>query len=219
MWQNGGSMLNDAQDKAAFDSDESVEALEFITSLLRDDKVGPLEEMPGVGDLTPIAAGTQAMAHGGASTAGNAAEFAPDIVDQLDLFVPEEKTKAHLWYANTAHMTKGDQMDEAWMLLEHLLLDDDNGMKIHTALQDLPARQSLADSAPHMTPLVKKLIDEVMFAEGSRTTPIVEFAGEVIPRVDEAIAKALYGEATPREALAVAAEEANEIITRYLEEG
>jgi len=81
----------------------------------------------------------------------------------------------------------------------------------------LPPRKSIAASASHISDLHMALIDDVMSAPGSKTTAAVEYAGEVIPRVDEAIAKSLYGDAAPKEALDVAVEEANQIIKRYLE--
>jgi len=218
MWQNGGSMLNETMDRAAFDSDEAIEALEFITNLLRVDMVGPLEEMPAVGDLGPLLAGTRAMSPGGYGTIFSCQQYAPDLFPKLRLFIPKNKVAGHLWYVNTFHMTKGDQMDLSWKLIEHLVLDDDNFLKHHEAMGSAPPRQSITERAKHVNPLLRQLIDGVFAAAGSHTTDPVPFAGEIFPRVDEAIAKSLYGEASPRDALTLAAEEANQIIDRYLSE-
>ena len=71
------------------------------------------------------------MSPGGYGMISNTATYAPEVREQLGLFIPEKETKGHLWYANTMHMTKGDHMDEAWSLVTHLLFDDDNFRRHH----------------------------------------------------------------------------------------
>ncbi len=216
LWQNAGSILNESNDEAVFNSPEAVEALDLWVSLLREDRVGPLEDMPSVGDLGHIAAGTKAMSYGGYWTLQNIQNYAPDVWDNVGITIMNQKQKASLWYANTFFLSAGDQTDLAWALLSHLVLDDNNFRRYHEATGGLPPRQSIIAQASHITPLHLILAEEVMAAPGSHTTPAVPFTLEIIERMDEAIAKALLGQATPQEALDVAVAESNQIIERHL---
>ncbi len=54
-----------------------------------------------------------------------------------------------------------------------------------------------------------------MSAPGSHTTPPVPFNLEVLGRISNMCQKAVLGQATPQEAVATAADEANQIIQRY----
>ena len=219
LWQNGGSLLNDAQDKAAFNAPEGVEAMEMWTSLIREDKVGPVEEMESVGDLSPYAAGILAMYYGGYGTISNVREYAPDVLDSIGVTIMAEKQKASLWYANTYFITNSDHVDQSWKLLSALVLDDDNFLKYHEAMGGLPPRKSTVADATYITPNHMVLLEDVMDAPGSHTTPAVPFALEMLQRVDEAAQRSVFGEATPKEAIDQAADEANQIIDRYLAEG
>jgi len=215
LWQNGGSILNDAMDKVAFNSPEGVEALALWVDMIRKDKVGPVENMANVGDLDPFAAGTRAMAFGGYWTITNVRDYAPDVLPNIGVTVMTQKEKASLWYANTYLITKSDHVDISWRLLSFLALNDDNFLKYHEALGGLPPRKSIVQKASYLTPNHMILIEDVMNAAGSHTTPTVPFTLEVLARVDEAIEKAIRGEATPQEALDKAADEGNQIIERY----
>jgi ABC-type glycerol-3-phosphate transport system substrate-binding protein len=216
LWQNGGSILNETNDEAVFNSPEAVEALALWANLLREDRVGPLEDMPAVGDMGPYTAGTQTMRYGGYWTLQNVQSYAPEIWDSVGITILGQKQKASLWYANTFFLSDGDNTDGAWTLLSHLVLDDDNFRRYHEASGGLPPRKSIIAEASHITPLHLVLAEDVMAAPGSHTTPAVPFTLEIIERMDEAIAKALEGQATPQEALDVAVAESNQIIARHL---
>ncbi len=216
LWQNGGSILNESNDEAVFNSQEAVEALDLWTSLLREDKVGPLEDMPAVGDMGPYTAGTQCMRYGGYWTLQNVQSYAPEIWDSVGITILGQKQKASLWYANTFFLSDGDNTEGAWALLSHLVLDDDNFRRYHEASGGLPPRKSIIAEASHITPLHLILAEDVMAAPGSHTTPAVPFTLEIIERMDEAIAKSLLGQATAQEALDVAVSESNQIIARHL---
>jgi multiple sugar transport system substrate-binding protein len=215
LWQNGGSILNEAMDKTAFNSPEGVEALALWTDLIRKDKVGPVENLENVGDLSPINAGISAMAFGGYWTMTNARDYAPDVLPNLSVVIMEQKVKGALWYANTYFCTKNDHVDTSWKLLSFLTLNDDNFLKYHEAMGGLPPRKSTVERASYITPNHLVLIEDVMAAPGAHTTPAVPFTLEVLQRVDEAIERSIRGEATPQEALDQAADEGNQIIDRY----
>jgi ABC-type glycerol-3-phosphate transport system substrate-binding protein len=182
--------------------------------MTRQDKVGPVENMENVGDLSPFAAGTLAMTPGGYWTITNVRDYAPDVLPNIGVTIMTQKQKASLWYANTYLITKSDHVDVSWKLLSFLVLNDDNFLKYHEAMGGLPPRQSIAKKASYLTPDHMILIDDVMNAPGSHTTPTVPFTLEVLARLDEAIEKAIRGEATPQEALDKAADEGNQIIQR-----
>ena len=215
LWQNGGSLLDEAHQRCVFNSEAGVEALAFWAKLINEDKVGPVEDMPAVGDMSPYVAGTVAMTFSGYGELINAQKYAPDIVDSIGIGVLGQKQQASLWYANTFFLSKGKRLNEAWKLLSFLVLDDDNFRAYHEATGGLPPRQSVAASASHMTPLHLVLINDVMGAAGSHTTPAEPFSAEVLERVTEACQTAVYGQATPKEALEKAAQEGDQIIARY----
>lgn len=215
LWQNSGALLNETQDQVAFNSEAGIEALAFWTQLIREDQVGPVEDMPNVGEMSPVTAGQLAMQFTGYGLLLNIGNYAPELSDKVGVSLLSQKEPAALWYANTFFLSKKDQVDNAWSLLDFLVLNDDNFRKYHEATGGLPPRVSVTDQASHITPLHHVLIDDVMNAPGSHTTPAVPFSLEVLERVSEACQKAVFGEATPAEALATAAEEANQIIERY----
>jgi multiple sugar transport system substrate-binding protein len=219
LWQNGGSLLNESMDQAAFNSPEGVEAMELWTGLIRDDKVGPVEDMEDVGDLSPFTAGLLAMVYTGDWTLHNIREYAPDVLDSVGVMILGQKVQAGLWYANTYFTTKSDHVDQSWKLLSFLLLDDDSFLKYCEAMGILPPRKSIVEKVSYMTPNHMLLIEDVMDAPGSHTMPAVPFSLEMLQRLDEAIQRSVYGEATPKEAIDQAADEANQIIARYQAEG
>ncbi len=219
MWQNGGSILNETLDQAAYNSPEAAEALALWADLIQKDKVGPVENMENVGDMAPLTAGTRAMTYGGYGSINNVQNYAPDLMDSLGVVILSQKVKGGLWYANTYFCTKNDHVATSWKLLSYLTMNDDNFRKFHEALGGLPPRKSIVQSASHIGPLHMVLIDDLMAAPGSHTTPAVPWTLEMLQRVDEAIEKAIRGEATAQEALDQAADEGNQIIARYKSEG
>jgi multiple sugar transport system substrate-binding protein len=216
LWQNGGSILNETNDAVAFDSDAGIEALAFWTQLIRQDQVGPVEDMPSVGDLSPFTAGQLSMIFSGYGMLLNVQSFAPDVMEHVGITLLNQEVKGSLWYANTFFLSKKEHVNEAWSLLNHLVFNDDNFRKYHEAQGGLPPRKSITETASHITPLHLILIDDVMNAPGSHTTPPVPFGLEVLDRLTEMCQKAILGEATPQEAIATAADEANQIIDRHL---
>ncbi len=216
LWQNGGKILSDAGDKVAFDTPEALEALEFWTKLVRDDKVCPVEGMQATGDMSAMTEGLLAMGFDNYGQLQNVQKYAPDLMDSQGVAVMSQKQKASLWYANCYILTKGPRMQEAWALLDALVLDDDNFRGYQEAMGGCPPRKSITATAKHITPLYKILIEDVMAAPGSHTTPNVPYTMEVLERIDEACQKALYGNATPKEALDQAVQEGNQIIERNL---
>lgn len=215
LWQNGGSLLNETHDQCTFNSPEGVEALALWARLIREDRVGPTEAMTNIGDLSPFTAGQLAMTFAGYGTLLNVQKYKPEAWDSVGVTVLGQKVRGSLWYANTFFLSKGKHVPEAWKLLSYLVLDDDNFRKYHEATGGLPPRKSIAASASHITPLHMVLIEDVMNAPGSHTTPAEPFNLEVLERIDEAIQKAVLSGVDPKEALDVAADEGNQIIARY----
>jgi len=216
LWQNGGAILNDAADKVAYDSPEALEALEFWTRLVVEDKVCPVEGMQATGDMSAMTQGLVAMGFDNYGQLQNVQKYAPELMDSTGVAVMTQKVKASLWYANCYILTKGPRAQQAWTLLDALVLDDDNFRGYQEAMGGCPPRRSITATAKHITPLYKILIEDVMAAPGAHTTPPVPFTLEVLARVDEACQKALYGKATPKDALAQAAQEGQQIIDRNL---
>jgi ABC-type glycerol-3-phosphate transport system substrate-binding protein len=145
----------------------------------------------------------------------NVQKYAADLSESVAVTLLGQKQKASLWYANTFFLSKKEHVNEAWSLLASLVFDDDNFRQYHEAQGGLPPRKSVTDTAAHITPLHHVLIDDVMNAPGSHTTPAVPFNLEVLERISEMCQKAVFGQATPEEAVTTAADEANQIIQRY----
>ena len=217
LWQNGGAILSDAGDKIAYDSPEALEALEFWTRLVVEDKVCPVEGMQATGDMSAMTQGLVAMGFEDYGQLLNVQKYAPDLMDSQGIAVLAQKQKASLWYANCYILTKGPRMQQAWTLLDALVLDDDNFRAYQEAMGGCPPRKSITATAKHITPLYKVLIEDVMAAPGSHTTPPVPYTLEIMARIDEACQNALYGKATPKQALAQAVQEGQQIIDRNLQ--
>jgi len=215
LWQNGGELLDSAHERCTFNSPEGIEALDLWVRLIREDKVGPVEDMPSVGDMSPYVAGTLAMSFSGYGELQNAQKYAPEVWDSIGITVLGQKQKASLWYANTFFLTKSERLNAAWKLLAYLVLDDDNFLKYSTATGALPPRKAVTAAATYVTPLHLILIDDVMAAPGSHTTPAEPFNAEMLERVTEACQKAVFGQASAEEALNTAAQEGDQIIARY----
>jgi len=219
LWQNNGVLFNETNDRVAWNRPEGIEALEYWVGIIRDDKVGPVENMQNVGDLQPFAAGLKAMAYSGSGTLANVGDFAPEIWDSVGVSVMGQKVKASLWYANAYLIAQSDHVEQSWKLLSSLVLDDDNFLKYTEAMQTLSPRKSIAGRASFMTPLHMVMIEDVMNAPGSHTTPSLLFSAEVLYMLNDFVAKAMYGELTPKEALDQAADAGNQIIARVLSGG
>ncbi|MGQ9682601.1 MAG: extracellular solute-binding protein [Anaerolineae bacterium] len=217
LWQNGGALVNEAGDAPAFNTPEGVGALEFWTRLIREDKVAPVEGMEKQGDMDLMAAGMLASKFAGPGLLFDVQNYAPDKWDLLGVTILGNKKKAGLWYVNCYLLSSGPRQKPAWDLLSYLVFDDEAFKAYLEAQATLPPRRSMVKACKHITPLHMVLIEDLMNAENSHTSPLLRFAVmEIYERIDEACQKAVYGTATPAEALAQAEQECIQIFDRHL---
>jgi len=215
LWQNNGRVMNDTLDKAIFDSPEGIQALEFWVSMVRNDKVAPTERMSRVGDLTLFVGGQSAMGFYGYGEMLNMSKYNPDHYKDIGITILSQKQPSALFYANTFHIAKRTKdPNDAWKLLEFLVRSDNLGEYL-TKGGGLPPTKKLVRELPWVTDLHRILIDGVLTAKGSDTSPAIPTTIEVMTTMDDAIEKSMKGVSTPAEALRAAAKAANEIIQRY----
>ena len=212
LWQNKGSLLNEIQSRAVFNNVAGLEALQFMVSLIREDKVCPVEGVEAIGDLEPFTAGLAAMELTGDWVIINVKKYKPDLYKEIGITVLGQKQKAGLYYANSYLLSRGKHPDEAWKLLSFLVLDKENFADYLKALGALSPRKSLV---PVMNePLYEILIDGVMGAPGTKTSPQTTCTVELMDRIYKNIEQAIYGKMTPKQALDKAVEECNSVLKR-----
>lgn len=212
LWQNKGSLLNETQSKAIFNNPAGLEALQFMVSLVREDKVCPVEGVRDVGDLSPLTAGIVAMNFGNYGSIRNIKKYKPELYKEIGITVLGQKQKAGLYYANSYLMSRGEHPDEAWKLLSFLVLDRENLADYIELVGQLPPRKSLLPILNE--PLGKILFEGVMDAPGTKTSPQTTCTVELMDRIGAGIEAALYGKMTSKQALDKAANECNSVLKR-----
>jgi len=212
LWQNKGSLLNETQDRAIFNSPAGLEAFQFMVSLVREDKVCPVEGIEDVGDLIPLTAGLAAMGFEGDWVIGNVKKYAPGLYKDIGITILEQKQKAGLYYANSYLMCRGKYPDEAWKLLSFLVLNRENFTDYLRASGGLPPRKSIVPAMEE--PLYQILIEGVMGAAGTKTSPQLTCTVELMDRIGKNIEQAIYGKMTPKQAVDKAVDECNDVLKR-----
>lgn len=215
LWQHGGEILGDDQATAAFDSDAGVEALTFLrdmavkdqsvyldqtdtkfAQLFASDRIAMMTSGPWqLYDLNT--AGTQYGVTVLPGTDGDhQTASGPDI---WALFDHQDENREHWAYEFLAWLTAAEQ-DELW----------------NVAIGNLPLRSSSVDSEAFQEQVVNYPGLDIMAANADnakKARPTVPGYVGLSEAIGQAISEVLQGEGTPAEALAEAAEKANEALS------
>lgn len=161
----GGQFLSDDLTTCTLDSDACIEAMTFVHQLIVEDKVQSYPGFEAQGDLSPLEAGMASMTMDGASLEANAAQYAPDQLEHLQVTLPlSHKMQAtHVWVNKWFISSLSKEPQAAWDLLQHLT-NQDNLTKYAASAGYTPPRASLAD-AEFMTDRMKVLLASTEYAQ------------------------------------------------------
>ncbi|MGQ7296140.1 ABC transporter substrate-binding protein [Quadrisphaera sp. KR29] len=216
LWQRGGSILSEDGTTAAFDSPEGVEALEYLRTLAVDDRSVYLDQtdtkfaqlfaadkiaMMTSGPWQLYDLGVAGTQYGVVQLPGVDGDHqtvsGPDI---WALFDHRDANRAY-WTTEFAAWLTSPEQDERW----------------NVAYGNLPLRASEIDSAAFAEQVAAMPGLEVMAANGAnaeQARPTVPGYVGLSEAVARAIGQVLQGQGTPQEALAQAADEADEALAR-----
>jgi multiple sugar transport system substrate-binding protein len=215
LWQAGGELLNDGETKIAFDSDPGREAADFYVDLTEYAPRDLLNSNSYDGRIA-FAEGSVGMYVAGAWLAGVLREEFPKAEGKWDTApLPEGSAGCKTTIAgdNLVMFSGGKNHDAAWKWIEFLTAPEN--MKVWTVDDPystiMPTRTSLLES-PELAeskPILKGFAE----AMDCGVPPIAHKNWpEIEERLSEQLAKAMYGDQTPAQALEAAAAEGQEIL-------
>ncbi|WP_345576656.1 ABC transporter substrate-binding protein [Nonomuraea rosea] len=207
LWQRGGSVLSPDQKKAAFNSQQGVDALEFLRAMAVDDKsmyldqtderYGPLFEDGRIGMIISgpwelYNLGQKKTKYGVAYLPGTNGDHqtvsGPDL---WTLFDNDDANRAY-WSFELIKWLTSAEGDAQWNLVT-------GNLPLRTSETALPAYKEYIKTYPGVEKLVANL------ANAKQARPTVTGYVELSRFVGEAISKTLQGAATPKDALDQAA--------------
>lgn len=217
LWQNGGDVLTPDGKRAAFNSPEGVEALQFLVDLYRKYRVCPPEGIPSTAAGVPVFATGQAVQEINNQFAiRNVAKFSQDFgVEQVGVApVPLPRRGARQAVAVytdwLAISTQSRNKELAWELVKHLVRPD-NLIAYNETQYFLPPIRSAAQSDyVRKTPYMPYFL-EMMEKHGRSLPPIPEWF-EMRAGLKTAVERAIYGDKTAKQALDEYAAEVNRLI-------
>jgi multiple sugar transport system substrate-binding protein len=215
LWQAGGSLLSDDGTEVTLDTPEAREAAEFYVGLTKYSPPDYLNSNSYDGRVA-FANGKVAMYMAGSWFAGTLTGEYPKLKGKWATApLPEGEAGCATTIAgdNLVVFDQSENQDAAWLWLEFLSRPENMALWTFEDPDStlLPPRQELLDSPE----LVEKKPVLSGFAEAMKCG-VVGASNPKGPRIEQALneqlAKAMYGEITPEEALANASEEAEEIL-------
>lgn len=195
VWSNGGELVDDDEAPSRFtlDEPEAREALEYIVSLVRDDRVVPTEEEVAAQDLeTRFGAGKLGML---LSSRKDTPVFRE--VSGLDFDVaplPTSKQRAGILHSDAYCIAAGAEATEkAWAFIE--FATGRSGQTI-TALggRTVPSLMEVARSSAFLDPVQPPRHSEVFLdgIEFIRRTPVIPTWPEIEDEAEEILTRAFY---------------------------
>jgi multiple sugar transport system substrate-binding protein len=212
--QNGGTLLNEDETRAAFDSPEGVEALEFMTDLLRRDGTALLSQ--GFEYQNEFLAGNVGMIEGSSVSLAffNDRDGQPKYGFELGIApLPAGEYDVQLVAGTDVviFVTSPEREADAWSFVKWFT-DTDQTARWSAETGYLPVRKSAMNHPLLVEKLKKHAGLSAAYAQLDRALPQPKakgwYAGRQILERD-GIEPVLRGRLEPREALRVAAEKAN----------
>jgi multiple sugar transport system substrate-binding protein len=208
IWQYGGQLYNDDVTKAAFNSDAGVQALTWMTDLVKNG-YSPADVAQD-GNIKALLAGQTAFNWNGVWQTTNEA-FAD--LDWAAAPVPQIGTEQAVWSSSTHWVfpaNKGQSKDKTAAAAVFVKWMNDNSLG-WAETGELPADNtvredpSLLEQWPNLAPFM----DELEYAQYETVSPGI---GEANAQITLALNEALSGKKTPKEALDDAAAKADQIL-------
>jgi multiple sugar transport system substrate-binding protein len=219
LWANGGEILTDDLTEAAFNSRAGVEALQLLVDLMNEDEVSP-RDLLGIpeGDVSQgFVAGAYAMA----VKCGNFLSDFPDLsveeyrekIGQAPLPIPQGGQIATGSGGWLVAITRDSEVPDLAFEFLQTVVDSDNMIPFYEKNSALPtktAEMELVDSFAEVFPyfdVVQQVLPNTHFR------PAIPEYQLISAEIVDAIQSALLLEATPQQALNVAAENVNQILS------
>ena len=197
VWSNGGELVddNDAPSRFTLDEPKARQALEYIVSLVRDDKVVPTAQEVAAQDLeTRFSAGKLGMLLSSRKDTPVFREVAGLNFDVAPL--PSSGQRAGILHSDAYCIAAGSEAaDDAWTFIE--FATGEPGKTI-TALggRTVPSLMKVARSSAFLDPVQRPRHSEV-FLEGIdfiRRTPVIPTWPEIEDEAEEILTRAFYEE-------------------------
>ncbi|MEZ4865154.1 MAG: extracellular solute-binding protein [Caldilineaceae bacterium] len=159
-----GQFLSDDLRTCTLDSDPCVEALDYIHTLIVEDKVQPYPGFENQGDLEPLVAGMAASTMASSSPERISKQYAPDQSDLLHVTLPLAHTvqATHVWVNKWFISSLSKDPELTWDLLTHMTSKENQALYSGSGLYQ-PPRQSL-ENADFMTDQMKVLFQSTTYA-------------------------------------------------------
>ncbi|MEK3723974.1 ABC transporter substrate-binding protein [Paenibacillus sp. FSL H8-0034] len=213
LWQNGGDYFTPDMKQATFNSPKGVEALQLWVDLVQKHKVAPLQQMDENLITQTFATGKVGMFIGFPLWITQSKEF--PFVTKTAQLPKREKAATYLggWYLTVP--SEAQNKDGAYEFIQ-FLLQPENSAAWNIGMGSLPTQPATLQTKEYQefvakTPLVEpfsKSLNEAI------APPPTENYSKVGTTISKAIVKALYGKATPQQALDEAAQEANKLLQK-----
>ncbi|WLD92600.1 sugar ABC transporter substrate-binding protein [Alkalihalobacillus sp. AL-G] len=199
--QNGGSVFNEDKTKATVNSQENIEALQWMVDKVNKYNVTPSDEdMSGQSDSDLFLSGKVAMLRTGIwmMDSFKDAEFNWDIALE-----PGNTQKAHHFFANGLAVSKDTEHPEAaWKWLKFMSASDEAAKIRVESSWELPAvsdealvQDYIAKTPPESREVVFKALDTLV------VPPVIEDWNKLTDAFTKELDKVKLGEKTPEEAL------------------
>jgi len=214
LYQNGGSILNEEETRAAINEPAGVRALEFLNKLINELKVCPSPVgMEQIGGVSPIIIGKAAMTHNVFSPLfADMKQHNPDQYNDLKAKPPLKGPvgrATHAWVDKFFISTQSRHPEESWKFIKHFL-SSEQLEKYDRAFLFVPPRRSMAER-----PFFKndqRLRVTLKSAEYAHTFPKKSYIFDMFKPMNDAILSTLYGWGNAQDTLNKAAQEINKII-------
>ncbi|MGI9862863.1 ABC transporter substrate-binding protein [Moorella naiadis] len=210
-WQNGGQFLTPDGQKAAFNSKEGADALQFWVDLFHKYKVAPLVQQNETSAIQTFATGKVGMLYAMPLWIKNTHSF-PFAVGTAVL--PRQINAATTlggWYVTI--MAGSHHQAEAWTFLKWLA-EPEHAAKWNIGMGSLPtsrqnqAFQKFAQNEPLVQPFLTMMAEEV------QVPPTIKQYAEISMLVANAIHESIYQKKSPKEALDAAALQADTLLQK-----
>lgn len=218
LYGNGGSILNEDNTEAVFNSPEGVEALQFYSDLVNKYGIAIYWSADQGNYISGMKDGTIAMAMDGPYVMGSLKESAPELDGSWGVAHPIENNQfgTHIGGTYLSIFENSEHKEEAWQFIEFLSRED-NQIELYKTSGAAPAylpaiqNEEINEPDPYFgnekpLPVFKEVVEQ------GRPNPIVPEWQQIADILNNALEKAILEEATPKDALDEAAQKVNELL-------
>ena len=212
LFSSGASLFNDDVTEPAFNSPEGVEALQFMTDLINEDKVEDIGFSGSDSQVHPLVNGRAAMGLAHNNLWLQVQESAPELSDQFVPFLITGEQPGMFFGGTLATVSANSEHPEAAAALLEFLSGPEAALAANEQRGNVPALTELLDTDyVQKNPFVQFAMENLEHAQNEGGPPQwIEIRGEFTP----AIEAALLGQKTPQEALDDLAATASEAMGR-----